>query len=68
MRYRITPLREMYSWRDVLIFFRDIDGGWHDATGSIVKETEDFLVVANREDKQVIEVDRKYVEFIEEVT
>lgn len=63
---RITPIGEMWSWWSAWVVWLD-KKGWHDCTGSIVKETQDFLVVGNREDHRRFRIDRDKIQFIEEI-
>ena len=63
----VIPIGEMWNWWPAWVVFRDIDGNWCDCTGSVIRETEDELVIGNREDHHKFRIDKEKIEFIEEI-
>ncbi|MBA7599410.1 hypothetical protein ES703_06443 [subsurface metagenome] len=66
-KYRVIPLSEMWAWWPCWCVWLD-KKGWHDATGSVIRETEDELVIGNREDHRKFEIPKAYIEHLEEIT
>lgn len=63
---RIIPIKELWAEGKWVVWLDK--KGWHDATGHVIRETEDELVIGNREDHLKYQIDKKKIQFIEEVT
>lgn len=65
---KIIPIKQMWSWWEAWVVFKDIEGNWCDCTGSVIHETPSVLTIGNRGDHCKFEIPKECIEFIEEVT
>ena len=66
-RYRVTPIEEMWAWRDVWVVFKDVGNILCDVTGSIIEENSREIIIGNREDHHRYRIPKEYIELTEEV-